>query len=90
MLSRNQPWTKEEDGRLKAFVAKGVSVVKVAAALKRKITSVRSRARVLGCPFPPLRIARQKWADTSDGVGRHDKLQPSAPAGRKVSRSLSE
>jgi hypothetical protein len=60
MLSRNQPWnwTKEEDERLKALVAQGASVVKAAAALKRKIVSVRARARTLGCPFPPLRVVR--------------------------------
>jgi hypothetical protein len=67
MLSRKQPWTwtKEEDERLRAFVAQGASVIKTAAALKRKIVSVRTRARVLGCPFPPLRVVRQKWADTT-------------------------
>jgi hypothetical protein len=27
-----------------------------------------TRARALGCPFPPLRVVRQKWADTSDNV----------------------
>jgi hypothetical protein len=63
VLSRNKFWTKEEDERLKAFVAQGVSVIKVAAALKRKIVSVRTHARALGCAFPPLRIARQKRAD---------------------------
>jgi hypothetical protein len=36
-------------------VAQGASVVKVAAALKRKIISVRTHARAIGCPFPPLR-----------------------------------
>jgi hypothetical protein len=67
---RNQPWvwTQDEDERLKALVAQGASVVKVAAALKRRIISVRARARALGCPFPPLRVVRQKWADTSDNV----------------------
>jgi hypothetical protein len=70
MPSRNQhwTWTKEEDERLRAFVAQGASVVKAAAALKRRIVSVRARARALGCPFPPLRIVRQKWAHTSDNV----------------------
>jgi GcrA cell cycle regulator len=70
MLSRNRPWTwtKEEDERLRALVAQGASAVKAAAALKRKIVSVRTRARVLGYPFPPLRAVRQKWADTSDNV----------------------
>jgi hypothetical protein len=62
MLSRNRPWnwTKEEDERLRAFVAQGASVVKAAATLKRRIISVRARARVLGCPFPPLRAIRRK------------------------------
>jgi hypothetical protein len=68
MLSRNQPWTEEEEQRLRALVAQGASVVKAAAVLKRKIVSVRTRARGLGCPFPPLRVARQKWADTQDNV----------------------
>jgi GcrA cell cycle regulator len=70
MLSRNQPWTwtQQEDERLRALVAQGASVVKAAAALKRKIVSVRARARAIGCPFPPLRVARQKWAGTPDNV----------------------
>jgi hypothetical protein len=61
MLSRNRPWTwtKEEDERLRALVAQGASAVKAAAALKRKIVSVRTRARVLGYPFPPLRATRE-------------------------------
>jgi hypothetical protein len=61
-------WTPQDDERLQAFVAQGASVVKVAAALKRKIVSVRMRARALGCPFPTLRVARQKWAGASDNV----------------------
>jgi hypothetical protein len=67
---RNQPWTwtKEEDERLRALVAEGASVVKAAAALKRKIASVRARARALGCPFPPLRVVRQKLAGTPNNV----------------------
>ena len=62
MISRNQPWnwTTEDDERLRAFVAQGASVVRTAAALKRKIVSVRMRARALGCPFPPYRVVRQK------------------------------
>jgi hypothetical protein len=67
---RNQPWvwTQDDDVRLRAFVAQGASVVKAAATLKRRIISVRARARALGCPFPPLRVVRQKWADPSDNV----------------------
>jgi hypothetical protein len=64
---RNQPWawTEQEDERLRAYVAQGASVVKVAAVLKRNIISVRTHARALGCPFPPLRVVRQKWAGYS-------------------------
>ena len=69
---RNPKWTEAEDDRLRVFVAQGASVVRVAAALKRKVISVRQRARKIGCPFPPLRIARQKWADTREDVGRRD------------------
>jgi hypothetical protein len=67
---RNKPWvwTQDDDERLRAFVTQGASVVKAAATLKRRIISVRARARALGCPFPPLRVVRQKWADTSDNV----------------------
>jgi hypothetical protein len=70
MTGQTKPWawTEAEDERLKALVAQGASVVKAAAALKRTIVSVRTRARVLGCPFPPLRVARQKWAATPDNV----------------------
>jgi GcrA cell cycle regulator len=74
MLSRNRPWTEEDNERLKAFVAKGASMIKVAAALRRTTISVRNRARSLGCPFPTLRAARPKWADAPD--------QTSKPAGR--------
>jgi hypothetical protein len=63
-----EPWTTQDDERLKALATQGASVVKAAAALKRKIVSVRVRARALGCPFPPLRAVRQNWADTSDYV----------------------
>jgi hypothetical protein len=70
MTGQTKPWvwTEAEEERLKALVAQGASVVKAAATLKRKIVSVRARARALGCPFPPLRVVRQKWADTSDNV----------------------
>ena len=65
---RNKPWvwTQDDDERLRAFVAQGASVVKAAATLKRRIISVRARARVLGSPFPPLRAIRRKWAETQD------------------------
>ena len=58
-----RPWTPEEDEQLKAFVARGASIIRAAAAFKRKKQSVRERARKLGCPFPTLAAARKKWAD---------------------------
>jgi len=68
--SRNLPWTKEDNERLKGFVAQGASPVRASAALHRSMMSVRNQARKMGCPFPPLRAARQKWADTPDNFGR--------------------
>jgi GcrA cell cycle regulator len=68
--SSYQQWTTEDDERLKAFVAQGASIIRVAAAFRRKQANIRQRARQLGCPFPPLRIARKKWADTLDNPWR--------------------
>jgi hypothetical protein len=59
-----QRWTPEDDERLKAFAAQGASIVKAAAALKRRQSVVRERANKLGCPLPTLKASRQKWADT--------------------------
>jgi hypothetical protein len=52
-------WTEEDNERIKAFVAKGVSVFVAAAALKRNTISVRNQARRLGTPFPNLRTLRK-------------------------------
>jgi hypothetical protein len=57
-------WTEDENQQLKAFVAQNLSVVRVAAVLKRSIIAVRSQARKLGTPFPPMKVFRRKWADT--------------------------
>jgi hypothetical protein len=64
-----QPWTAEDEERLKALVRRahqscglllhyGVEVV------------VREHAKKLGCPFPPLRTARKKWADSPNNEWR--------------------
>jgi hypothetical protein len=66
----SKPWTPEDDERLKALVTQGASVVRVAAALKRSHQPVRERARKLGCPFPPLRIARKKWGGSKNNLWR--------------------
>jgi hypothetical protein len=56
---------------LKEFVAQGASIVRTAAALNRKIINVRTQARKIGTPFPPMRIYRKKFADTSSNFSRH-------------------
>ncbi len=57
-------WTEEENERLRAFVAQGVSIFRAAAAFNRSIISVRDQARRIGRPFPDRRILRKRLADT--------------------------
>jgi GcrA cell cycle regulator len=59
MLSRYLPWAKEDDERLRAFVAQGASVIRAAAALRRTTIDVCTHAREVGCPFPALRVEQQ-------------------------------
>lgn len=54
-------WTIEEIERLASFVEGGASPARAAAALNRRIGAVRAKARLIGKPFPPLRIVRKKW-----------------------------
>jgi orotate phosphoribosyltransferase len=56
--------------RLKALVASGASVVRAAAALKRKMHSVRDHARKLGTPFLTISAARKKLADEPSNLRR--------------------
>jgi GcrA cell cycle regulator len=70
MVGLLKRWTPEEDDRIRAFVAEGASVVRAAAALKRKQHSVAEHARKLGCPFPTLAVARKKRAGMSDDFWR--------------------
>jgi hypothetical protein len=65
-----QPWTAEDEERLKALVAQGASIVRASAALRRRKVVVRERAKKLGCPFPPFRTARKKWADSPNNEWR--------------------
>ena len=70
MAVRKRTWTAEDNERLKALVAKGVSVIKAAAALKRTTVSVRTQARKLGTPFPPMKDYRKKFKDSPDSSWR--------------------
>ena len=64
MAVKKTSWTPEENERLKDFVAKNVSIVKVAGALKRTTTSLRNQARKLGTPFPPMKEFRKRFRDS--------------------------
>jgi hypothetical protein len=55
-------WTEENNERLKAMVAAGVSVARAAVAFKRSLVSVRNQARKLGTPFPHVREVRLKYS----------------------------
>jgi hypothetical protein len=70
MAVKKRTWTAEDNERLKALAAKGVSVIKAAAALKRTTVSVRAQARKLGTPFPPMKVYREKFKDSPDSSWR--------------------
>jgi hypothetical protein len=55
-VKRLKVWTEVENEQLKAFVAKDVSIVRVAAVFNRTIISVRNQARKLGTPFPLMNV----------------------------------
>jgi hypothetical protein len=57
---QSQPWTVEEDDRLRALVARGASTFRASAALKRPSKSVYQRAQKLGCPFPTIAQSRTR------------------------------
>jgi len=46
------PWAEDEVNRLLDFIATGTTPLRVAAALKRSMVSVKAKARMLGTPFP--------------------------------------
>lgn len=61
----NRYWTDEENEHLKALVAQGVSIFRVAAKFNRTIAGVRAHAKKNETPFPPVRELRKKRADTA-------------------------
>src|SRR5207245_11771380 len=70
-----RPWTEEDNARLKEFVVQGASIIRAAAALHRNIQSVRTQARKLGAPLPPMRVFRKKVANVTSGPCRHYYLE---------------
>lgn len=63
----SQHWTDDQNNLLREFVRTGVTPLRAAAALKRRLISVKSRARLLGTPIPTYAQARRlraaKFAD---------------------------
>lgn len=69
-VTKKWTWTAEENERLRALVAKGVSIIKAAASLKRTRSSVRVQARKLGTPFHSKNEYRKKFKDSPDSSWR--------------------
>jgi hypothetical protein len=61
----NRYWTDEENEHLKALVAQGVSIFRVAAKFNRTVAGVRAHAKKNETPFPTVRELRRKRADTA-------------------------
>jgi hypothetical protein len=59
----SEPWTAQDDERLRTLVAQGTSPVRAAAALRRSKKYIPDRANKLVCPFPRLKDVRQKSAN---------------------------
>jgi hypothetical protein len=55
----SRPWTEDHLILLKEMVRTGSSPLRAAAALKRSLASVKSRARSLGTPFPTYAQAKR-------------------------------
>jgi hypothetical protein len=62
--SLSRPWTPEDDKLIQAFAAKGATVTRTAAALRRGKETVQNRARQLGCAFTYATELRKKTAGT--------------------------
>lgn len=58
MFPLTRRWTNEDIAKLKLMAAAGHSATRCAAALKRKVGSVKKQARLLGCELPGVRAVR--------------------------------
>jgi hypothetical protein len=63
---QSRVWTPEDDELVKALAAQGASLVRASAALKRRQTVVRKRAKKLGCAFPLMKDTRKKLAKSAN------------------------
>ena len=55
MIQRKATWTEDEIAKLRSLSQSGASHFIAAAALKRRVSTIRAKAQQLGCPFPPIR-----------------------------------
>jgi hypothetical protein len=53
-------WTAGDLEKLEKLIDEGASAVRAAAALKRRIVVVQTKARSIGKPFPTVREMRKK------------------------------
>jgi hypothetical protein len=60
-------WTPADLEKLNKLLDDGASAVRAAAALKRKTTAVRMKARELGKSFPTVRATRKKLNPEDQG-----------------------
>jgi hypothetical protein len=79
MLPLTKQWTSEETEKLRKLVESGASPIRCAAALKRRVASVRLQARKIGTPFPSRRdvtkALKQAEEDAHRLVRRDDVAQ---------------
>jgi hypothetical protein len=60
MLPITRPWSEADREKLKHMVEAGASPLKCAAAVRRKLASVRKQAHQIGSPFPDVRAVRRR------------------------------
>jgi hypothetical protein len=68
MISRR--WTDDDLDKLRTLVASGASALRASAALKRRKSIVRIKARELGVPFPTDAEMRAKRRSTFELANR--------------------
>lgn len=70
MLPLIRVWTDQERSRLLELIASGASPMKCAAALKRRVASVRKQAREMGHPFPSIHQFRRGLKEAAASAER--------------------
>jgi hypothetical protein len=69
MRRTKSSWTEADYEKLKGLVAAGASPYRAAIALGRAVSTVKDKARKIGCPFPNLQLVKAKTHDIS-GIRR--------------------